>query len=134
MYRIRFFNRCLLCLLVLNLAACSSMQVVSIETAMQNSPPAGIDFGSLVEVTTIDKKRVEFRVTEIGNDGLGGNKGYYLYEDMKSLKRQKPEQAKGQNNAVSYILGVLGVIALVALISNADSVAVCSPSPCEIPN
>ena len=60
-----FFNRYLLSLLVLNLAACSSMQAVSIESAMNYSPPRGIDYGSLVEVKTLDKRTVKFRVTDI---------------------------------------------------------------------
>ena len=121
------FKRCLLGLLVLNLAACSTLQPVSIESAMQYSPPRGIDYGSLVEVKTLDKRTVKFRVTEISDEGLGGKQGFYRFEDMKSLRVDNPGK-KGDTTA--YILGALGVIALIALIVNADSVTICSPSPC----
>jgi len=123
------FKRCLLGLLVLNLAACSTLQPVSIESAMQYSPPRGIDYGSLVEVKTLDKRTVKFRVTEITADGLGGRQGFYRFEDMKSLRVDNPGK-KGDTTA--YILGALGVIALIALVANADSVTICSPSPCPV--
>ncbi len=122
-----FFKRYLLTLLVLNLAACSTLQPVSIESAMQYSPPRGIDYGSLVEVKTLDKRTVKFRVTEITDDGLGGKLGFYRYEDMQNLRVDNPAK-KGET--IAYVLGTLGVIALIALIVNADSVAICSPSPC----
>jgi hypothetical protein len=126
-----FFKRYLLSLLVLNLAACSSMQVVSIESAMNYSPPRGVEYGSLVEVKTLDKRTVKFRVTEITDDGLGGSQGFYRFEDMKSLRVEAAGQS--ESNAATYILGALGVAALVALLINADSVAICSPSPCPQP-
>jgi hypothetical protein len=116
-------------LLVLNLAACSTLQPVSIESAMQYSPPRGIDYGSLVEVKTLDKRTVKFRVTEISDEGLGGKQGFYRFEDMKSLRVDNPGK-KGDTTA--YILGALGVIALIALVANADSVTICSPSPCPV--
>ncbi len=72
-----FFKRYLLSLLVLNLAACSTLQPVSIENAMQYSPPRGIDYGSLVEVKTLDKRTVKFRVTEITDDGLGASRAFF---------------------------------------------------------
>ena len=125
------FNRYLLSLLVLNLAACSSMQAVSIESAMNYSPPRGIDYGSLVEVKTLDKRTVKFRVTDITDDGLGGKQGFYRFEDMKSLRVEGTGQS--ESNAAAYILGALGIAALVALVISADSVAICSPSPCPQP-
>ncbi len=124
-----FFKRYLLGLLVLNLAACSTLQPVDIESAMKYSPPRGIDYGSLVEVKTLDKRTVKFRVTEITDDGLGGKQGFFRYEDMKNLRVDNPGK-KGDTTA--YILGALGFIALIALIANADSVAVCSPGPCPV--
>ena len=126
-----FFKRYLLSLLVLNLAACSSMQTVSIESAMNYSPPRGIDHGSLVEVRTLDKRTVKFRVTEISDDGLGGKQGFYRFEDMESLRVEGPGQS--ESNAAVYILGALGVAALVALALSADSVAICSGTPCPRP-
>jgi hypothetical protein len=127
-----FLKRYLLSLLLLNLAACSSMQTVNVENAMQNSTARGIDYGSLVEVETLDKRTVKFRVTDITAEGLGGKQGFYRYEEMKSLRVENPV-AKNNDNTLTYILGALGVIALVALVASADSVAICSPSPCPEP-
>jgi hypothetical protein len=122
-----FFKRYLLGLLVLNLAACSTLQPVDIESAMQYSPPRGIDYGSLVQVKTLDKRTVKFRVTEITDEGLGGKQGFYRFEDMKNLRVDNP----GKNDdTLTYILGALGIAALIALVISADSVTICSPSPC----
>ena len=127
-----FIRHYLLALLVFNLAACSTLQPVSIERAMKNSPPAGVDYGSLVQVKMLDKSTAKFRVTVINADGLGGSKKFYRYENMASLKVDQPGKNDGQ--VTSILLGVLGVAALVFLIANADSVAVCSPSPCSSPD
>jgi len=127
-----FLKRYVLSLLLLNLAACSSMQPVSVENAMQNDSARGIDYGSLVEVKTLDRKTIKFRVTDITQEGLGGNKGFYRYEDMKSLRVENPS-SNNKDSTLAWILGVLGVAALIALVANADSVSVCSPSPCRQP-
>lgn len=126
-----FFKHYLLALLVFNLAACSSMQSVSVENAMRNSPPGGVGYGSLVHVKTLDKQSVKFRVTTINADGLGGSKEFYRYEDMSSLKVELPKSKNNETGTI--ILGILSVAALIFLVANADSVAVCSPSPCERP-
>jgi len=125
----RFLKRFLLSLLSLNLAACSTMQPVSVEHAMQNANARGIDYGSLVEVKTLDRKTFRFRVTDMTEEGLGGNKGFYRYENMKSLRVENPA-ANNKDTTLAWILGVVGVAALVALVANADSVKICSPSPC----
>lgn len=125
----RFLCRYLLCLLLFNLAACSTMQTVNVEDAMQYSSPRGVDHGSLVQVTTLDNRTVKFRVTEMTPDGLGGNQGFFRYEDMKSLKVDNPS-ANSADNTWAWILGVLGVAALIALAANADSVEICSGAPC----
>ena len=128
----QFLKRYLLSLLLLNLAACSSMQTVNVETAMQSTKVRGVDYGSLVEVKTLDKRTVKFRVVDITREGLGGNQGFYRYEDMQSLRVENPN-AKNNDNTLNYILGTLGVIALIALAISSDSVAICSPSPCPEP-
>jgi hypothetical protein len=126
-----FFRNYLLALLVFNLAACSSMQPVSVEDAMRHSPPRGVDYGSMVEIKTLDKRSAKFRVTDINADGLGGSSGFYRYEDMASLKVENAQYKKDKHgNTAAYILGALGVAALIALIANADSVSVCSQPPC----
>ena len=133
MNRMKFFNHYLLALLVFNLAACSSLQSVSVENAMKSSPPPGVDYGSLVEVRTFDKRTAKFRVTTINADGLGGSDGFYRYENMSSLKVEGPEDKNKGSNAASIILGILGVAGLIFLVANADTVVVCSPSPCDRP-
>jgi len=125
-----FIKHYLLALLVFNLSACSSLQPVSVQSAMKNSPPSGVDYGSLVEVKTFDKQREKFRVTVINADGLGGNQGFYRYEDMASLKVDAPKDKS--DDAWMIVGGILGVAALVFLISSADSVRICSPAPCDI--
>ena len=126
-----FIKHYLLALLVFNLAACSNLQTVSVENAMKNSPPRGVDYGSLVHVKTLDKKTAKFRVTVINADGLGGSDEFIRYEDMASLKVE--QEQKGNSEAGTIILGILAAAALVFLIVSADSVAICSPSPCEPP-
>jgi len=125
----RFVGRYLLCLLLFNLAACSTMQTVDVEDAMQYSAARGVDYGSLVKVTTLENQTVKFRVTEMKPDGLGGNQGFFRFENMKSLKVESPS-ASSSDNTWAWILGVLGVAALVALVANADSVSICSGAPC----
>jgi len=128
----QFLKRYLLSLLLLNLAACTSMQTVNVESAMQSTKVRGIDYGSLVEVKTLDRRTVKFRVVDITREGLGGNQGFFRYQDMKSLRVENPN-ANNSDATWGYILGALGIIALVALVANADSVAICSPSPCPEP-
>lgn len=120
--------RYLLCLLVFNLAACSSMQTVNVDDAMKYDSARGVDYGSLVHVKTLDGDSVKFRVTEMTPDGLGNSTSFYRFENMKSLKVES--QSDNNDNTLAWVLGILGVAALVALIANADSVAVCANTPC----
>ena len=127
----KFLKLYALALLVFNLTACSTMQAVDVETAVRGSTPPGVDYGSLVKVRTLAGQTARFRVTAINADGIGGNQGFYRYEDMASLKVEGPKNEG--NTFVTILAGVLGVAALVFLVSNADSVSVCSPAPCELP-
>ena len=129
MNKTAFVRNYLLALLVFNLTACSSMQTVSLESAMRYAPPPGIDIGSLVEVKTLDDRRLEFRVTDVTKLGLDGKYGFVAYEDMAQLKVDTSRKNEGKT--VAYILGALGVLALIALIDSADSVHVCSKPPCD---
>ncbi len=117
-----FIKYYLLALLVFNLAACSTLQEVSVENAMKKSPPSGVDYGSLIEVKTLAGQTAKFRVTVINADGLGGKQGFYRYEDMASLKVK--ERTNSNSQVTTILLGILGAAALVFLISNADSVSV----------
>ncbi|NOR18548.1 MAG: hypothetical protein GQ538_00490 [Xanthomonadales bacterium] len=132
MVQLRIFKHYLLALLVFNLSACSSLHTVSIESAMQHSPPRGVDYGSLVQVKTLDKQTTKFRVTVINAEGIGPNKHFYRYENMKSLKVEAVKHGEG-TDTLSIVLGVLGVAALIALVANADSVAVCGGTHCPGP-
>ena len=125
----RFLTLYLLSLLLINLAACTSMQTVNMETTIQTSHARGVEYGSLVEVKTLDGRKAKFRVTDISDEGLGGNSGFYRFEDMESLQVENLNNDSGET-AMTWLLGIVGVAALVALIANSDSVSVCSPSPC----
>jgi len=128
-----FFIRYLLCLMLFNLAACSTMYPVNIEQAMQQPQPTGVDYGSLVEVKTLDRQTVKFRVTEMTPEGLGGSMGFFRYEDMRSLTVENQSRSSGDSDETwAYVLGILGVIGLIALAASSDSVAICSP-PCTNP-
>jgi hypothetical protein len=126
-----FIKYYLLAILVFNLAACSTLQEVSVENAMRNSKPSGVDYGSLVEIRTFDKQTAKFRVTVMNADGLGGSKAFFRYEDMASLKVEGPKSS-GEDTWM-IIGGILGAAALIWLVASADSVKVCSPSPCSNP-
>ncbi len=126
-----FVHNYLLALLVFNLTACSSMQSVDVESAMRYAPPPGIDIGSLVEVKTLDDRRLKFRVTDVTKLGLDGKYGFVAYEDMARLKVDTSIRNEGKTFA--YILGALGVLALIALIGSADTVRICSHPPCDEP-
>lgn len=130
----RFFLRYLLCLVLFNLAACSTMYPVSVENAMQQPQPSGVDYGSLVEVKTLDRQTVKFRVTEMTPEGLGGSMGFFRYENMQSLKvENQRRQHNDSYETWAWVLGVLGMIGLIALAASSDSVRVCSPQPCPTP-
>lgn len=128
----KFFARYALCLLLFNLTACSTMQTVSVEDAMQYSPPREVEYGSLVMVRTLDGEEARFRVTEITDEGLGGEPGFFAYEDMERLKVERGEYS--QVNWGMVIGGILAVAVFVFLIDNADEVRVCSGTPCPGPD
>ena len=129
MNKMTFVRNYLLALLVFNLAACSTMQSVDVENAMRHAPPAAIDIGSLVEVQILDDQRLKFRVTGVSSVGLDGKYGVVAFEDMAWLKVEVP--SKNDGKATAYILGALGFIAMIALIGSADTVRICSHSPCD---
>jgi hypothetical protein len=122
-------SRYLLCLLVFNLAACSSMQAVDLQRAVQTSNARGVEYGRLVDVRMLDGERAKFRVTEMNDQGIGNGEAFYRFADMESLKVENPN-SNSSEETVTWVLGVIGFIALIALAVNSDSVSVCSPGPC----
>jgi hypothetical protein len=125
----RFLGRYLLCLALLNLAACSTMRTVDLQRAVQTSNARGVEYGRMVELRTFDGRSARFRVTEMTDEGIGNGEAFYRFADMERLRVEDPNSKAGESTAY-MILGILGVIALVALAVNSDSVRVCSPSPC----
>ena len=126
----KFFRHYLLALLVFNLTACATYQSVDVKAAMNGSLLRGVTHGDLVKVNTLDGESAKFRVTMVNADGVGGSEHFYRYEEMASLSVERPAD---NSNVSSIVLGVLAVAALVFLVSEADSVKVCSPSPCDPP-
>jgi protein involved in temperature-dependent protein secretion len=120
-------GRVILAFLVLNLAACSSMQAVAVKDLQTQENPAGLYVGDRVEVVTKDNEKFEFAIKEINADGLGGKFGFIPYEKMRSLKVHRP--GSGETD-LTWLWAVMGLVAFVALISAADSVSICSPGPC----
>lgn len=120
-------KRLFLALLVLNLNACSSMQAVNIRDMQNGETLPDIRTGERVEVTTRDREKFEFTVTEINAVGLGGKFGFIPYQNMQQLKVRRP----GSNpDDFAWLWGVLGLALVVGLIASADSVSICSPGPC----
>ena len=118
----------ILALLLLNLTACSSMQTVSIQSLENPSIPSEIQHGDRVEVITNDSEKMEFAVTDITTDGIGGKFGFIPFENIRRLRVQR--QTGGSGESATWIWGVIGAAALIALIASADSVSICSGSAC----
>ena len=117
-----------LALLLLNLTACSSMQTVSIQNLENPDIPSEIQHGDRVEVVTRDSEKMEFSVTDITTEGIGGKFGFIPFENIRRLRVQRPGSSGG--NSANWIWGIIGAAALAALIASADSVSVCSGTPC----
>ena len=114
-----------LALLLLHLAACSSLQTVRVDTT--RTPPAAVHPGDEVRVTTRAGDRMEYRVTDVTEEGLGGTSLFVPWPEISRLEVRRP----GANeHTTQIILGLIGLAAFIALINSADSVSVCSPGPC----
>lgn len=124
-------RRYILALLVFNLAACSSMQTVNFGQSGHYEPPPELEIGKRVEVTTFDREKLEFTVTEVTAEGIGGKFGFIPYENIRQLRVQVP--GSGDNNWSTWVLGIITALGLAWLIASADSVSVCSGTPCPPP-
>jgi hypothetical protein len=121
-------KRLFLALLLPLLAACSSMQPVSVHDLADAEAPAEIVIGDRVEVITKDSEKFEFTVSEINAVGLGGKFGFIPYEKMRQLRVRRP--GSESDAGLEWLWAVLGAAVVVAVIASADSVSVCSPGPC----
>jgi len=122
----------ILSLLLMHLAACSSMQTVPVQDVQRQGESGSLQIGDRVELLTVNKEKLDFAVTDITTDGLGGKFGFIPYADIRRLRIHRPVHYSAENT--TWIWGVLGVAALIALLSTADSVTVCSGAPCPPPN
>ena len=118
----------ILALLLLNLTACSSMQMVSISDLEDPDIPSEIQHGDRVEVVTRDNEKMEFAVTNINTEGIGGKFGFIPFENIRRVRVQ--QSGSNGETSLTWLWGILGAAALVALIASADSVSVCSGTPC----
>jgi hypothetical protein len=117
-----------LALLIVHLAACSSMQTVAIRDVQAGGENSPIFPGDRVEVITRDNEKLEFPVTDITGEGISGQFGFIRYDDIRTLSVRKP--GTDGDEATKWILGALAAAAVVALVAASDSVTVCSGSPC----
>jgi hypothetical protein len=118
----------LLCLLIVHLAACSSMQSISVQDVQTQREDSGLYLGDRVEIITNDSEKLDFAVTDITADGIGGKFGVIPYANIRSLKVKSPGSV--DESSTTWVWAVLGAIALGALVASADSVTACSPGPC----
>lgn len=117
----------ILSLLILHLAACSSLQSVAVSDVRVGPESSPVRIGDRVEVLTRDNEKLNFAVTDITADGLAGRFGFVRFDDIRRLRVRRPG---GNGNTTTWILGIASVAALVALLVAADSVTVCSGGPC----
>lgn len=115
-------------ILMVLLTACSSMQSIEVQDVQQQGDRGEIQVGDRVEIVTRNDEKLAFAVTDIGTEGIGGKFGFIPYHNMRSLKVKRPGRAGEES--YGWVWALLGVAALAALVVSADSVTVCSGSPC----
>jgi hypothetical protein len=132
LFPLKLMRQIILSLLLVHLAACSSMQTVPVQDLQRQGESGSLQIGDRVELLTDNKEKLDFAVTDITADGLGGKFGFIPYTDIRRLRIHRPAHYSAEN--ATWLWGVLGVAALIALLSTADSVTVCSGAPCPPPN
>jgi hypothetical protein len=118
----------LLSLLILHLAACSSMQPISVQDVQKQGEDSGLYIGDEVQIITNASEKLDFAVTDITHEGIGGKFGLVPYANIRSLKVRR--HGSVDESSTTWVWAVLGAVALGALIASADSVTACSPGPC----
>lgn len=94
----RLFGKYLLTLLLFNLVACATMQPVSVPE--NGRAPDAIEVGSRVELLTLDGSEHTFTVSEVNEQGIGGDPGFFNYGEIDSLQVKVPGES-------SVVLGVV---------------------------
>ena len=88
----------ILVLLLFNLAACSSMQTVSIQNLENQETPGEIQHGDRVEVITHDSEKLEFAVTDITSSGLSGKFGFIPFANIRRLRVKRASGDSGKSS------------------------------------
>jgi hypothetical protein len=132
LFSIELMRQIILSFLLVHLMACSSMQTVPVQDLQSQGESGSLQIGDRVELLTYNKEKLDFAVTDITTDGLGGKFGFIPYTDIRRLRIHRPAHYSAADTP--WIWGVLGLAALVALLSSADSVTVCTGGPCPPPN
>ena len=120
-----------LSLLLMHLAACSSMQTIPVQDLRARGESSSLQIGDRVELVTTHSEKLDFAVTDITGEGLAGKFGFIPYHDIRRLRVHRPGTHEGET--AGWLWGALGIAALVALIVSADSVTICSGAPCPQP-
>jgi len=118
--------------LLLHLTACSGLQTVPVQAVKDGGEGIPLHIGDRVELVTHDNEKLEFAVTDITDEGLGGKFGFIPYDEVRRLRVHRPGARHGEN--LTWLWGVLGLAALVGLAVASDSVTVCSGAPCPQSN
>jgi len=126
----RLMRRALTILLCLQLAACTTLQPVSLRGLEPGAAPGEVREGDRVEVVTTDRERFEFTVEQIDGLGIGGKFGFIPWERVSKLGVRRPG---GSAEDFYWVWALVGAAVIVAVVANADSVRICSPGPCPNP-
>jgi hypothetical protein len=108
------------------------MQTIPVRDLQDQGENASLQIGDRVELVTYSNEKLDFAVTDITGEGLAGKFGFIPYDDIRRLRIHRPGYRQGQNP--TWLWGVLGLAALIGLAAAADSVTVCSGSPCPQSN
>ena len=115
-------GRLVLALLLLNLAACTTMQPVRIPD--EELPRTDVAIGNHVEIVTRDGHEARFEVTRLDEQGLGGAHEYYLFEELTSLKVRR--QVSGRWDWLGWV-ALAGL--LIFAFSEPDSTVINAGTP-----
>ena len=120
----------ILSLLIFHLAACSSMHAVSVRDVQAGSESSPVQVGDRVKIITKSNEKLDFAVTDLTPQGIGGKFGFIPYDNIQRLMVNVPSTS--DDSSYTWLWVLLGIGVTAALVASADSVTVCSGSPCPI--